>query len=96
MRTLASEFVLMRSNIYERWFLSAKNRKRKLMNWLRSARALIGWKASSPQPLRRRLARACLRLGSNSAQWAESLALWIDPTIETEAEAKSAAKETGQ
>lgn len=65
------------------------------MNWLRSARASIGWKASSRQPLRRRLARACLRLGSNSAQWAESLALWIDPTIEAEASAKRAPQESG-
>lgn len=62
------------------------------MIWSRSGRASIGWKASSRQPLRRRLARACLRLGSNSAQWAESLALWIDPTIETEASAKQMEK----
>lgn len=67
-------------------------RKLKSMNWLRSALASPAWSGFWKQPIRRSIARALLRLGNNSAHWAESLALWIDPTIAEVAQIQAASQ----
>ncbi len=56
-----------------------------LMNWMRSALELHVWSSFSKRQIRRSVARGFLRIGKNSAKWAEDLALWIDPTLEMEA-----------
>lgn len=47
---------------------------------------LPGSNGSWKQRARRTTAKAVLRLSVAGAKWIERLALWIDPTLETDAE----------